>query len=71
MPEEMTPSMTAGAMGEDQEWRVFDTEKGMEVAQIGNAWYIRYIADRSVVTVLTEAEFEQLRTDGPNPKGLS
>lgn len=56
---------------EDHDWRILDAEIGMEVARIGDSWHIRYAADRSVVTVLTDAEFDQLRSDGPNPKGLS
>lgn len=62
--------MTGPSSGADHDWRVFDAEFGMEAAQIDNVWYIRYISDRSQITSLTDVEFNQLRGDGPNPKGL-
>lgn len=61
----------AESMGDDHDWRIFDVEKGMEVAQFDNVWHVRYTADPSKVTTLTNEEFDQLRSGGPNPKGLS
>lgn len=61
----------SGPTSGDHGWRVFDYEINMEVARIEGLWHIRYAADRDVVTILNDAEFEQLRSGGPNPKGLS
>ena len=52
-------------------WHDFDVERGYEVKSEdgGQVWRIR---DRDgVVTVLTAEEFNQLRTSGENPRGLS
>lgn len=60
-------------MADPHGWHTFDAERGLEVRQTtpdseGNRWEVR---DREGnVTELDDDEFEQLRADGPNPKGL-
>jgi hypothetical protein len=57
------------------EWHTFDAEAGLEVRQATdpgepNRWEVRSITDPDAVTVLDDAEFEQLREHGPNPQGI-
>lgn len=61
-------------MADPHDWHVFDVERGYEVRQTtpdaeGNRWEVREIGTDRIV-VLDDAEFEQLREHGPNPKGL-
>lgn len=60
-------------MAEPHDWHVFDAERGLEVRQTtpdseGNVWEVRTPDGR--VEALDDAEFEQLRAEGPNPRGL-
>ncbi|MFG3340521.1 hypothetical protein [Glycomyces sp. NPDC048151] len=60
-------------MADPHDWHEFDAECGYEVRQTtpgseGNRWEVRDRSDR--VVVLDDDEFEQLRADGPNPRGL-
>lgn len=60
-------------MAETHEWHLFDAELGLEVRQTtpdgeGNRWEVRTADGR--VEALDDDEFEQLRCDGPNPRGL-
>lgn len=57
-------------VGVDHDWHTFDVERGMEVAREGDVVYVRYTRDLDTVTVLTPAEFDRLRSAGPNPRGL-
>lgn len=60
-------------MADPHDWHLFDVDRGYEVRQTtpdseGNRWEVR---DREGhVVVLDDDEFEQLRADGPSPKGL-
>lgn len=60
-------------MADPHGWHLFDAERGYEVRQTtpdgeGNRWEVR---DRDGnVTALDDDEFDQLRREGPNPKGL-
>jgi hypothetical protein len=61
-------------MADPHGWHLFDAERGLEVRQTtpdseGNRWEVRRTGSDRVV-VLDDEEFEQLREDGPNPKGL-
>lgn len=61
-------------MADPHDWHVFDADRGLEVRQTtpdaeGNRWEVR--GPDGAVTVLDDDEFEQLRAEGPNPKGLS
>lgn len=68
--------------GDPHDWHLFDVEADLEVRQVtGPGEPNRYEVRRATppadgddverfVTVLDEAEFEQLRRYGPNPKGL-
>lgn len=60
-------------------WHLFDVDAGLEVRQAtgageANRWEIRRVDAEGnpvgEVTALTDDEFDQLRGDGPNPKGL-
>lgn len=56
------------------DWHLFDVEENLEVRQVTapgepNRWEVRTAPD-GPITVLDDAEFEQLREAGPNPKGL-
>jgi len=60
-------------MADPHDWHVFDAALGYEVRQTtpdaeGNRWEVRDRHGKTVV--LDDAEFEQLREHGPNPKGL-
>ncbi|WP_026931233.1 hypothetical protein [Glycomyces tenuis] len=60
-------------MAEVHDWHLLDAERGLEVRQTtpdgeGNCWEVRCPDGR--VEVLDDDEFEQLRCEGPNPKGL-
>lgn len=57
-------------VGTDHDWHTFDEPRGMEVSRAGHVVYVRFTSAPDEVTVLTVAEFEQLRAAGPNPKGL-
>lgn len=59
----------------DHYWHLFDAERGYEVKRknklFGSTEYhVRKTHSHDEYVVLTEDEFEQLRADGPNPKGL-
>jgi hypothetical protein len=68
--------------GEPHDWHLLDIEADLEGRQVTapgepNRYEVRRAtapADgddvERFITVLDEAEFEQLRTHGPNPKGL-
>jgi hypothetical protein len=61
-------------MARPHDWHVLDAQRGLEVRQTtpdseGNCWEVRD-ADGNV-TELDDDEFDQLRREGPNPKGLS
>lgn len=60
-------------MADAHGWHLFDAQRGLEVRQTtsegeANRWEVRDSTGK--VTVLNDDEFEQLREDGPNPKGL-
>lgn len=55
-------------MGKRHDWHVLDVESGMEVRRTRLGWQVR-TADGETKR-LTKAQFEQLRAEGPNPKGL-
>lgn len=60
-------------MADPHDWHLLDAERGLEVRQTtpdseGNRWEVRDA--EGTVTVLDDAEFDQLRCEGPNPKGL-
>lgn len=60
-------------MAEPHEWHLFDAERGLEVRQAtpegaANRWEVRDASGE--VTILDDDEFDQLRREGPNPKGL-
>jgi len=60
-------------MADPHGWHVFDAERGLEVRQTtpdgeGNCWEVRTADGRA--EALDDDEFEQLRADGPNPRGL-
>jgi hypothetical protein len=57
---------------DDHDWHLFDDEAGLEVRRSGEGWEVRRTTGETAgeVTVLTDAEFDQLREAGPNPKGL-
>ena len=57
-------------VGVDHDWHMFDDQRGMEVAREGDIIWVRYTSDPDAITVLTPAEFDQLRSEGPNPRGL-
>jgi hypothetical protein len=58
-------------MAEDQnhEWHPFDAEHGYEAAQRSDGLWLIRDAD-GCMTELTDEEFNQLRSEGANPKGL-
>jgi hypothetical protein len=67
------PKPKEDTMADPHDWHLFDAERDLEVRQTtpdgeGNRWEVRDANGK--VTVLNDAEFEQLREDGPNPKGL-
>lgn len=53
------------------DWHMFDAEHGYEVREVADGYEIRQQNKPDDVTHLTPDEFEQLRSVGPNPKGLS
>lgn len=60
-------------MADPHDWHVLDAEHGLEVRQTtpdgeDNRWEVRTNGGR--IEALNDEEFEQLRADGPNPKGL-
>jgi len=60
-------------MAEPHDWHLFDADRGLWVRQTtpdaeGNCWEVRGLDGR--IVELDDDEFEQLRADGPNPKGL-
>ena len=56
-------------MPDGTDWHPFDVQAGYDVRRVeDDAWEIRDADGK--VTTLTDAEFEQLRAEGPNPKGL-
>lgn len=60
-------------MADTHEWHPLDEEEGLEVRQTtpageANQWEIR--GPGGAVTVLNDDEFDQLRSAGPNPRGL-
>ena len=60
-------------MADPHDWHVLDAERGLEVRQTtpdseGNVWEVRTPDGR--VEALTDEEFDQLRAEGPNPRGL-
>jgi hypothetical protein len=55
---------------DDHEWHLFDVERELEVRRVHGKWQIRPVDRREEVEDLTDEEFEQLRAEGPNPKGL-
>lgn len=52
----------------DHDWHLFDVERGYEVKRVGDRYLIRKDGDLTVE--LSEEEFDQLRAEGPNPRGL-
>lgn len=59
---------------EPHDWHLFDDEKGYEVRQVTDAdtpnhWELRQ-PDGTVVD-LDDDEFQQLLSEGPNPKGIA
>lgn len=71
--------MPNGGNMDTHDWHLFDIEAGLEVRQAtgtgeANRWEVRRVDAEGEpvgeVTVLTDAEFDQLRETGPNPKGL-
>lgn len=51
------------------DWHTLDEERGYDVRQLDDGSY--EVRDpEGAVTPLTSEEFEQLRVEGPNPKGL-
>lgn len=55
---------------DDHDWHLFDAEQGYEVATEGDRHLIRRVGSATTLRSLTAEEFEQLRAEGPNPKGL-
>lgn len=53
------------------DWHMFDVEHDYEVRQDpdGSGWQIRVKGSKSI-THLTDEQFDQLRSEGENPKGL-
>jgi len=57
-------------MDTDHDWHLFDVERGYEVRRVGDTYEVRQVDAPDAVTPLTADEFEQLRSEGDNPKGL-
>jgi len=57
-------------MDTDHDWHLFDVERGYEVRRVGDTYEVRDVDNPDAVTPLTADEFEQLRSEGDNPKGL-
>jgi hypothetical protein len=57
---------------EAHDWHLFDTEKRSEVARYDDKWHIRYLTEDGAgePLALTDEEFDQLRSAGPNPVGI-
>lgn len=60
-------------MANPHDWHLMDAERGLEVRQTtpdseGNVWEVRTPDGR--VEALDDDEFDQLRREGPNPRGL-
>lgn len=60
-------------MADPHDWHILDAERGLEARQTTaegetNRWEVR---DRNgEITVLDDKEFNKLRAEGPNPRGL-
>lgn len=60
-------------MAAQHDWHLFDAERDLEVRQAtpdgeANRWEVR--TSSGEIVVLDDEEFEQLRAEGPSPKGL-
>lgn len=70
--------MPNGGNMDTHDWHPFDIDAGLEVRQAtgpdeANRWEVRHVdaeGNAGEAVALTDDEFEQLRGDGPNPKGL-
>ena len=60
----------------DHDWHLFDQGRGYEVRREGDEWWVRRRHEdadviEEVVYCLAKAEFDQLRSEGPNPRELN
>lgn len=57
-------------MESDHDWHLFDATRGWEVRRVGDEYHVRLGSAGNAQIVLTAAEFDQWRAEGPNPPGL-
>lgn len=55
---------------DDMGWHVFDAERGMSVYRDGGVYHVRNDGTGERWD-LTEAEWQQLLSDGPNPQEIT
>jgi hypothetical protein len=58
------------SVDDSHDWHLFDVGRGIEVSHSAGYWNVRYKENPGHITLLNDQEFEQLRAEGSNPKGL-